>query len=262
MISKVGVPQERTTLEPNVAGRDAISRSASLGEQLAARIGQLIQSGEFAEGGRLPSENDLAERFGVSRPIIREALSRMRSLGVINSRRGSGSYVKTREAAEPVAVAETPFGPLNSLTQVRKCFQFRATIEGDAAYFAAQNRNKESLDRMRAALERLEAAVVGRQIGISPDYDFHVTIARASGNEFFETIMRQLQTPIEFTINLARSLSLTRTVEHMMTIQGEHVAIFNAIEAGEGETARRVMRSHLDNAWLRIFEGPPGGVQG
>ena len=262
MTSKVSEPQRRTTSEANGSGRDPILRSASLGEQLAGRIGQLIESGEFVEGGRLPSENDLAERFGVSRPIIREALSRMRSLGVISSRRGSGSYVKSREAAEPIAPVETPFGPLNSLTQVKKCFQFRATIEGDAAYFAAQNRNKESLDRMQAALERLEAAVVGRQIGISPDYDFHVTIARASGNEFFETIMRQLQTPIEFTINLARSLSLTRTVEHMMTIQGEHVAIFNAIEAGDGETARRVMRSHLDNAWLRIFEGPPGGVPG
>ena len=100
----------------------------------------------------------------------------------------------------------------------------------------------------------------GRTVGISPDYEFHVAIARASNNEFFETIMRQLQTPIEFTINLARSLSLTRTVEHRITIQAEHVGIFNAIEAGDGNTARRLMHAHLDNACLRIFDGPPGGV--
>ena len=248
------------TADAEPGGWDGLSRSASLGEQLSRRIGQLIDSGEFAEGARLPAESDLAERFGVSRPIIREALSRLRSQGRILSRRGSGSYVQKPEDAPSPARAETPFGPLNSLAQVKKCYQFRATIEGDAAFYASQHRTAEALAQMRAALEKLEAAVAGRQVGISPDYEFHVAIARASGNEFFETVMRQLQTPIEFTINLARSLSLTRTVEHMMTIQGEHVAIFAAIETGDGETARRVMRSHLENACLRIFDGPPGSV--
>ena len=221
----------------------------------------MIDSGEFREGDRLPAESDLADKFGVSRPIIREALSQLRSQGRIVSRRGSGSYVQKREeSTAPASLAETPFGPLNSLAQVKKCFQFRATIEGDAAFYASQNRTSETLAQMRAALEKLEAAVLDRQVGINPDYEFHIAIARGSGNEFFETIMKQLQTPIEFTINLARSLSLTRTVEHMMTIQGEHVGIYNAIEVGDGETARQVMRSHLDNACLRIFDGPADQV--
>jgi GntR family transcriptional regulator, transcriptional repressor for pyruvate dehydrogenase complex len=241
-----------------IGGFDPVSRSVSLGEQLSGRIGRLIDSGEFEEGGRLPAESSLAERFGVSRPIIREALSRLRSQGIIVSRRGSGSYVQKRNEAGSFGLAKAPFGPLNSLAQVKKCFEFRATIEGDAAYYAAQNRTPESLAPMRNALERLEAAIAGRVVGISADYDFHIAIARASGNEFFETVMRQLQTPIEFTINLARSLSLTRTVEHMLTIQAEHVGIFRAIEAGDGETARRGMRSHLDNACQRIFNGPAG----
>jgi DNA-binding FadR family transcriptional regulator len=258
MIQKV---VRRHPSEVGFSGRDGILRSASLGEQLSARIGELIESGEFSEGDRLPAESDLADKFGVSRPIIREALSQLRSQGLIVSRRGSGSYVRKRE--EPPAAASnaaTPFGPLNSLAQVKKCFQFRATIEGDAAFFASQNRTLETLAQMRSALEKLEAAVLDRQVGINPDYEFHIAIARGSGNEFFETIMKQLQTPIEFTINLARSLSLTRTVEHMMTIQAEHVDIYNAIEAGDGDTARRVMRSHLDNACLRIFDGPAGQV--
>ena len=247
--------------DPNSVSWEAMSRSASLGEQLSVRIGQMIGNGEFGEGARLPAESDLAERFGVSRPIISEALSRLRSQGVIISRRGSGSYVQKRE--EPTATPRvTAFGPINSLAQVKKCFQFRASIEGEAAYFAALNRSDEGLAQMRAALAYLEAAVLDRQVGSSPDYAFHVTIARATGNEFFEAVMHQLQTPIEFTINLARSLSLTRTVEHMMTIHAEHIGILNAIEAGDGDAARRVMRSHLDNACLRIFDGPAGGGQG
>ena len=242
--------------------RDGLSRSASLGEQLSLRIRSWIDGGELVEGARLPSEIELAERFGVSRPIIREALSRLRSEGVIVSRRGSGSYVQMLAAPATAQPVETPFGPLSSLAQVRKCFQFRATVEGDAAFYAAQNRTPEGLAQMQEALLKLEAAVLDRRVGVSPYYEFHVAIARASGNEFFEIVMRQLQTPIEFTINLARSLSLTRTHEHMMTIQDEHVGIFKAIETGNGETARRVMRSHLDNACVRIFEGPAGHAPG
>ena len=244
-----------------VEGRDALSDSAEplaragpLGERLAQRLSDLIEGGEFAEGDRLPAESHLAERFGVSRPIIREALSRLRSQGLVVSRRGSGSYVQRGGAA--AAGPQTPFGPLTSLAQVRKCFEFRATIEGDAAFFAAEHRTPATLEAMRAALDKLEAAVLGRQVGISPDYAFHVAIARASDNAFFEAVMQQLQTPIEFTINLARSLSLTRTVEHMMTIQGEHVGIYKAIEAGDGEDARQRMRAHLENACIRIFNGP------
>ena len=239
-------------------GRPVLMRSGPLGDQLSAHIGGLIESGEFEEGSRLPAENELAERFGVSRPIIREALSRLRSQGLIVSRRGSGSYVQRRVEAHPAPQAEAAFAPLSSLAQVKMCFQFRATIEGDAAFYAAQNRSETSLAQMREALGRIEAAIASGMVGMHPDLEFHIAIARASGNDFFETVMRQLQTPIEFTINLARSLSLTRTVEHILTIQAEHVAIYDAIAAQDGETARRVMQAHLDNACVRIFNGPAG----
>ena len=237
-------------------GADALGRAASLGERVSLKLVELIESREFQEGERLPAESHLAERFGVSRPIIREALSRLRSQGLVVSRRGSGSYVQRSGAS--AAPAETPFGPLTSMAQVRKCFEFRAAIEGDAAYHAAQNGNAGTLAAVRAALDKLEAAMLGRLVGISSDYEFHVAIARASGNSFFAVVMLQLQTPIEFTMNLARSLSLTRTTEHMMTIQGEHVGIFRAIEAGDGESARRLMRAHLENTCWRIFDGPAG----
>jgi DNA-binding FadR family transcriptional regulator len=257
MTSSIARPQTGAVVDGNDCDR-AVSRSISLSDQLTAKIGQLIASGKFEEGARLPAESDLAQRFGVSRPIIREALSRLRSQGIIMSRRGSGSYVQKRAQAAADLQGSESFPPLDSLAQVKKCFQFRATIEGDAAFYASLNRSSEALLQMREALHRLEAAIAGRVVGISADYDFHIAIARASGNEFFEAILRRLQTQVEFTINLARSLSLTRTVEHMLTIQAEHEGIYKAIEARDGETARHVMRSHLDNACLRIFNGPAG----
>ena len=106
---------------------DTVLPAARLGDRLSQRMVALIDRGEFSEGVRLPAESELATRFGVSRPVIREALSRLRVMGVIVSRKGSGSYVQKR-ADRPREMATIGFGPLDSLAQVRKCYEFRASL--------------------------------------------------------------------------------------------------------------------------------------
>ena len=241
----------------------AVIPATRLADQLAHRIATLIDRGEFAEGGRLPSESELADRFGVSRPVIREALSRLRVSGMIVSRRGSGSYVQKR-AERPLAVSKPPigFGPVNSMAEVRKCYEFRVGVEGDAAYYAALNRTPAMLVAMQGALHGMEKAIAEGAVGMNADFEFHLAVAHASGNEFFEAVMEAMRTPIEFTINLARSLALARPAEHLLTVQAEHVVMFEAIEGGDKEAARNAMRAHIANACSRIFEGParPQGV--
>lgn len=234
-------------------GTDAAGR---LGDQLAQRMSALIERGEFPEGSRLPAESDLAGRFGVSRPVIREALSRLRIAGVIVSRKGSGSYVQKRSGWQPLASARIAFGPMNSLAQLKKCYEFRIGVEGDAAYYAAQNRTPAMLAVMREALAGIENAIAHGMVGMSADFEFHRAVARGSENEFFEALMESMRTPIEFAINLGRSLSLTRPMDHLLTVQAEHVAMFEAIEARDGEAARNAMRTHIHNACSRVFEGP------
>jgi GntR family transcriptional regulator, transcriptional repressor for pyruvate dehydrogenase complex len=238
-------------------GWDAPGTKARLGDRLSQHMAALIECGEFGEGERLPAESDLAGRFGVSRPVIREALSRLRIMGVITSRKGSGSYVQRRP--DRPADAAIGFGPLNSLAQVRKCYEFRVSIEGDAAYYAAQNRTAGILLTMRDALDRMKTAIaeIG---GMNADIAFHLAVASASGNEFFEAVMRSMRTPLEFAVNLARSLTLTRPMEHMLIVQAEHVAIFEAIEAQDRDAACRAMRRHIQNACRRVFEGPNSNV--
>jgi DNA-binding FadR family transcriptional regulator len=218
----------------------------------------MIDRGEFGVAGRLPAESELATRFGVSRPVIREALSHLRLMGVITSRRGSGSYVQKRADSE-TDLPTIGFGPVNSLAQVRKCYEFRASIEGDAAYYAAQNRTAEDLLLMKNALDEMESAITQEVLGLNPDMEFHFAVARASGNEFFEAVMESMRTPLKFAVNLARSLTLTRPLEHLLTVQAEHVAMFEAIEAMNKEAARIAMRTHIENACSRIFEGPGKG---
>ena len=233
--------------------------TARLGDQLSQWMAAMIERGEFGKGGRLPAESDLASRFGVSRPVIREALSRLRVMGVITSRKGSGSYVQRRPDPPVEAPAAIGFGPLNSLAQVRKCYEFRVSLEGDAAYYAAQNRTADLLLTMRDALDRMETAMA-EMGGMNADLEFHLAVAQASGNEFLEAVMRSMRTPLEFAVNLARSLTLTRPMEHMLIVHAEHVAIFEAIEAQDKEAACRAMRRHIQNACCRVFEGPNSSV--
>src|ERR1043165_4782169 len=167
---------------------DTVGPAARLGDRLSHRMAVLIDKGEFGEGGRLPAESELASRFGVSRPVIREALSRLRVMGMIVSRRGSGSYVQKR-AARPAEMPSIGFGPVDSLAQVRKCYEFRASLEGDAAFYAAQNRTPEMLVTMRDALDRMAMAIEQGIVGMNADIEFHFAVARASGNEFFEAVM-------------------------------------------------------------------------
>jgi DNA-binding FadR family transcriptional regulator len=191
--------------------------------------------------------------------VIREALSRLRVMGVIVSRKGSGSYVQRRAELAPRAAVAADFRAVNSLAEVRKCYEFRIGLEGESAYYAAQNRTPEMLVAMREALDRMESATARGMVGMSADLEFHLGVARASGNEFFETVMESIRTPIEFAINLARSLTLRRPLDHLRTIQREHVVMFEAIEAHDKDAARHAMRTHVANACWRVFEGSGGG---
>src|SRR5438552_3607940 len=145
----------------------AVVPATRLADQLAHRIATLIDRGEFSEGGRLPAESELADRFGVSRPVIREALSRLRVMGMIISRRGSGSYVQQRSSRAAAAKPTIGFGPVNSMVEVRKCYEFRVGVEGDAAYYAAINRTPDMLVVMQSALQQMEQAVAEGAVGMS-----------------------------------------------------------------------------------------------
>ena len=228
-----------------------------LADRLYNRLAQLIEDGEFGEGGRLPPEHELAQKFNVSRPLIREALSRLRQKDIIVSRKGVGSFVRQipGRSEDQSEVSEGGFPSISSLSHVQKCYDFRIAIEGDAAFFAAQNRSDKDLTLLRDALGRLEEAIAAANLGTDADYDFHAMVAQCSENPFFVKAARMMREPVRFAINLSRSLSLARPAARLRIVQAEHIAIFDAIASRGAEEARKAMRSHLSNACSRIFEG-------
>lgn len=242
-----------------LTGRDnaweGFTPAARLGDQLYQRLMALIERGEFTEGSRLPAEGELAERFKVSRPVIREALSRLRSSGVIVSRKGAGSFVQRGNRTRTLPDVGS-FGPVTSLAQLKHCYDFRVCVEGEAAFLAALNHSPQTLQALRDALDEMKAAIDTGMVGLEADYQFHAGVASASANEYFVGAMEVMRTPVEFSIDLARRLSMRRPMEHVLTIQAEHERIFESIEAGDAEAARTSMHAHISDSCRRLFEGP------
>lgn len=235
-----------------------IEPAARLGDRLYDRLFALIESGEFAEGSQLPTEYELAAQFNVSRPLIREVLSRLREKGIVVSRRGVGSFVRPIPAKGPPQrdVNVTGFPAISSLADIRKCYDFRIALEGEAAFFAARNRSEENLAHLRDALNELEEIIATGKLGTDADYNFHAIVANCSKNPFFIQAISMMRSSVRFAINLSRNLSLTHPAERLRIVQAEHIEIFETIAAGAPERAQQAMRKHLANACNRIFEGP------
>jgi len=228
----------------------AATREWKLSDHVYEQLFELIISGEFSEHARLPPETELAERFQVSRPVVREALAKLRDDGIVQSRQGSGSFVTRRPDR-----AVLRFAPIGGVGDVQRCLEFRAAVEGAAAELAAQRRDSRDLKMIRQELKALDECIAADRLGVEADRRFHLAICEASKNAFFVSAYESLQKQIEFGMNLARNLSLMRPADRLKLVQGEHVAIYEAIRDRDPERARAAMVDHLNNARRRIFEG-------
>ena len=223
-------------------------RQTKLADQLYEQILEQIVSGRLAEDVRLPTEAELCRMFGVSRPVVREALTQLRADGLVVSRQGSGTFVSRRPPRDFMRLA-----PIGSVADLLRCYEVRIALEGETAALAAERRSLKELENIRQALTDLEFAVNSGAVGTEADLRFHAAVAAASGNAWFETLMHSLSRHIENAIKLARNLSLLKDSERLARVQSEHVAVFEAIERGDAEAAREAMRRHLGNSRTRIL---------
>jgi len=138
---------------------------------------------------------------------------------------------------------------------VHRCFEFRISLEGEAAYLAARRKDDRDTEEIARTLDALETIVKQGKVGAIADYDFHYAIARATGNPFFISAISLLRPHIDFGMNLARSLSLRKPRSRVRQVQDEHAQVYAAIKDGDAEKARSTMRRHIENARARLFDG-------
>ncbi|MGF6721901.1 GntR family transcriptional repressor for pyruvate dehydrogenase complex [Paraburkholderia sp. GAS41] len=206
-----------------------------------------IIDGEYREGERLPSENTLAEHFATSRPTVREALAQLRADGIIATRQGSGTTVRRRPDPDL-----RRFAPLETLSDVRRCYEFRVMTEVGGASLAAQKADEADLAAIQQAWDNLQQVIRGEGVGAQDDFAFHLAVARASKNQFFITALSFIHEQVESSMNLSRKLSQAKSVERQRLVQAEHLAVVEAIRQRDPRGAERAMREHLANAMERM----------
>lgn len=207
-----------------------------------------IIAGEFREGDKLPTELALTERFAASRPAIREALARLRADGVTVTRQGSGTVVQRRPDPEMPR-----FTPLENLSDVQRCFEFRIVIESGAAELAARKAGPADMAAIEQSFRNLDTVIAEHTLGAREDFEFHLALARASHNQFFVSAIAQMQEQVMVSMNLMRNLTLTKSVEREQLVQAEHAAIVAALRRHDSAGAGLAMRQHLENARNRMF---------
>jgi DNA-binding FadR family transcriptional regulator len=230
-----------------------------LGEQLYEYLRDLIASGKLVAGAQLPTEKQLCETFHISRPVVREALARLRMENLIVSRRGSGSYVEGSPSGRPAgrvrfaAHALVPDEREARLASLLRSYELRIPIESDAAYYAARHHRSEHLTMMTEAMTEMEAAVARRSLDHDAHFKFHLAVALATRNPLFVNALCSLRPFIDVSMNLFRDLWLLTPDEPIDFGRHQHAEIHQAIAAGDPEAARRTMHLHIDESRREIF---------
>ena len=225
-----------------------VSSGARLSDQVAQQLAAEIHTGRLAPGARLPPEARLVEQFEVSRTVVREAVSRLKSLGLVDSKQGSGVFVS----------ATRPFAPLNfeahhaeSKTAVVQMVEVRRALEAEVAGLAAERRRLADIRRIRQTVRALDRAVRAGGDGVEEDVLFHRAIADAARNPFLISTLDYLAQFLRGATRVTRA-NEARRADFMEQVLAEHAAIVDAIEAGDAAAARAAAASHMGNAIRRI----------
>lgn len=217
---------------------------------------QELAVGHLGPGSRLPSERLIGEQFGVSRSVVREAMSELKSEGLVMSRQGKGVFVTERGSRRSFQLAPHTLEDTASLNHV---IELIATIESSAARLAALRRDDDDLKAMRRALVGMEYAIVHDLPGDEEDYAFHQAVVDATHNPQFVSLNEYLEQHARRLIRRARHNTLTRHQSLVAQVQREHQDIFQAIEAGNPDAAAEAAENHLRNAARRldVYLGKP-----
>lgn len=231
--------------------------SQSLPEKLVLAMSADIAAGIYPVGGKLPIEPALCAHYGVSRTVLREAMARMKSDGLIDTQQGRGSFVLAPSVRTPFRF-EAPTVP--STQSILELSELRLGVEGTAAALAARRRTPAQLDRLKQCLDAMDRAVNYGESGSEADLEFHSTIADATGNSHYRLFMGYLRRSYGAAIEHARNVSL-RAPGLSQIAQEEHGAIYEAIARGDAEAAEQAAKNHIRAAVLRSTVADGGKTQ-
>jgi GntR family uxuAB operon transcriptional repressor len=220
--------------------------------QIADQIAGLIAAGEFKPGSRLPAERELATKLGVSRASVREAIISLEIGGLVEVRIGTGIFVTATAAAAGARDRDVGPGPFELLGA-------RKLIEGEIAALAAANASEHDIEALQQNVKRMESNIEDFGAREDSDRDFHLRLAKASGNGSLELVVEGLWAQ--------RSELWGRMQKHFHTPElarqtiRDHAAIVKAIAAHDASGARAAMRRHIARVVHEFERGLEGAAQ-
>lgn len=225
-----------------------ITQRGNLAEIVVTQLTERIDSGVYAPGDKLPSSAQLCESFGVSRTVVREALTSLKFAGRVSSRQGDGVYVTGKDGK----ILNFEINRVDDLRSAMQILELRIGVELQAAALAAQRRTPEALADIARAFGQLEAAGDGDiESEIRADFEFHHAIARATRNPQFPRFLEAVMGEINFDLAMKHRQGAGSSRAYLKKIGKEHAAILGAIMEGDAKAAKAALASHLEESLNR-----------
>ncbi|WP_296746960.1 FadR/GntR family transcriptional regulator [Mesorhizobium sp.] len=227
-----------------------MTKRIPLSTVVAESLSEDILSGELRPGTQLPTEAELCAEYDVSRTVVREAIARLRSEGLVIPRQGLGMFVS--EAPAPY-VFSIPEAALGELPQTLALLELRLGVEVEAAGLCAERRSDDEAAGIRAIMEQADGLREDpAKVPLHYDHDFHLAIANAARNRFIHGFLSYLHPIIGSRVQLGHLVAAEVKDSYYARIHAEHEGIVRAIEKRNGRVARDSMRRHLHDSFERV----------
>lgn len=229
-------------------------------EEVAEALVEMIKNGDLNPGDKIESVNQLAENFSVSRSAVREALSALRAMGLIEMKQGEGTYIRQFDSSMlqiPIYAAV-----LMKKEDIKNLLEVRKILEVGVVESAAKKRTAEDLIDIKKALDEMEVATGDEELGEKADFNFHMAIAKASHNDLLINLMNNVSEMMVTTMRETRRLWLFSKHSTWERLYQEHKMIFEAIESQNVEAAKETMLNHLLKVEKILFEYFEGSIEG
>jgi len=225
--------------------------TGTLADRVTQALYEQIRRGDFAPDTRLPSENELTAQFGVSRTVIREAISRLKSEGMVGSRRGSGTVVLAPNNATPFRLEVGGSDEGEAIEAVLRVIELRRGVEGEMAALAAQRASQQEKQAISRALQEIDLAVADGRDGVAEDFAFHKAVSAAAHNPLYTSLLQYLGQFLQAAIRVAR-INEARREDFGQQVRQDHALIAEAIAIGDPVAARTAALQHMENSARRI----------
>lgn len=225
-------------------------RPRGLVQEIVDTLVANIRDGLIKPGDKLPSESEIMGRFEVSRTVVREALSKLQAAQLVETRHGIGTFALAPQDTTNFKIADSD---LSTIADVISVLELRISLETEAAGLAAQRRTEAQLQAMAEALQAFHDAIEHDSDAVPSDFQFHMEVARATGNRHFADLMTYLGTVIipRTRVNTPSQAPEGRQA-YLQRVHSEHENICQAIRAQDADAARAAMRTHLSNSRERL----------